>query len=223
MRPLPGLLLGLFLAGCATGRDPRRPRDGQELPESSIDQGAPDGPADVFPWPDRRPPDLPVAADLAARDRIVWPDAGKPCPDIYEANESCAAAANAGEVQEGGGWASVTATLDPSTDQDWFTATAREKSHTCVPFTSQCYVLRVQTHVPAGRVFRLCVQRESCTAVPSCAGSLSQPGPNTLEVEYTVNGTCSLNDDTIAKIFIKSLDGKGGCLTYTTSFRYDEC
>lgn len=178
----------------------------------------PDGPQDGAPPPDNLP-------DLGFQDQGP-PDSGDaqvPCADPFEPNESCSASKSIGTVKEGSTWIQKTATLHPGTDVDWFRADGEEKSHTCMPLTSQCYTFKVRVEVPAGRNLKVCVYEESCSGSSDCADNASIPGPAKLDVEYNVSGTCALNDDTDARILVEQLDNKGGCAPYTVAFNYDEC
>jgi hypothetical protein len=228
-----GVALLLVLAGCATGNE-ALPSDGSSPSAEGfvvIDGGGIEGylwpdlgaPPDAFIWP----ADLPIhdawpTADLLPPDGPT-PDAHIPCPDPYEPNESCTAGKSLGTISEGSSWLTKTATLDPGTDVDWYTATGEEDSHTCLPLTSQCYYFKARLQVPAGRHLKLCVVQDYCSASSSCADNAGTPGPQQLDVQYKVSGTCALNDDTDAKIQVQQLDGQGGCQSYTLSINYDEC
>ena len=162
------------------------------------------GPVDAGPPPDTVPP----------------PDAQVPCPDPLEPNQTCSSGKSLGSLKESSTWIKKSATMDPAADIDWYTATGEEESHTCLPFTSQCYKLKVKLTVPAGRQLKVCVYKESCTASGTCK---TGTGPTVLDVEYKVSGTCALNDDTDAKILVEQQDGTGGCDPYEVSFNYNDC
>jgi hypothetical protein len=215
-------LLAMLLAACATSKNPPR-RDSRRADGASF----PDVPvySDFRPWPDHRPADRRIVDGRPVdrpRDQRA-PDSTKTCPDVNEANDTCATATAAGSADEGSGWVSLTATLDPGSDQDWFSAKGAEGSHFCIPGSSQCYTFAVQVAVPTGRVFQVCLLKDTCAGTPTCVNNVSQPGPKTLGIQYQVDGTCALTDDAAALIQIKPADGKGGCTPYTFSFRYDPC
>jgi hypothetical protein len=217
------VLLAMLLAACATSKSSPHPSKDSRRADGA---GYPDIPvySDFRPWPDHRPSDRRVDGRPVdrARDHLA-PDSSKTCPDVNEPNESCAAATAAGSAAEGSGWVNLTATLDPGSDQDWFSAKGLEGSHFCLPGSSQCYTFAVQVAVPTGRVFQVCLLKDNCAGTPSCVNNVSSPGPKTLSAQYKVDGTCALTDDAAALIQVKPADGKGGCTPYTFSFRYDPC
>jgi hypothetical protein len=161
------------------------------------------------------------------------PDAGPPdsgplgdgassCPDPYEPNESCAAAKSIGSAPEGNAWYSREATTYPAGEADWFIAIGEEQPHTCMPFASQTYYFKVKLTVPAGRQLRVCLYQDSCSGSGICADNASATGPTELVVQYEVDGICTLNDDTVAKIMVDTLDGAESCTPYTIAYNYDE-
>jgi hypothetical protein len=228
----------LLLVGCAEAPGVQIVDNGVGTADTGpADQAA--APNEGFLWP-----------DLSATDAFVWPDGvpdllvddsgGKdfdgggptdgpptdgpaPCVDGYEPNSTCAAGYDLGSTSEGSSWVQVSATLYPLSDPDWYGAKGLEGSHVCFPFTSQCYTFSVKVDVPTGRRFKLCVYEDSCSVTPTCASNPTLPGPTTLTVQYTVNGTCTLNDDTSAKILVEPLDLLNDCLPYKLSFNYDQC
>ena len=165
--------------------------------------------------------DQPDAA--AVPDATPAPDGPPPCPDPYEPNEICSASKSLGTAKEGSGWLSTTGTSIPSGDVDWYTAKGEEGSNWCIPGTSECFYLKVRLDVPAGRKLKVCVMQDSCTAGATCADNTATPGPQQLNVQYKVNGTCALNDDTYPRIWVEQLDATGGCGPYTISVNYDAC
>jgi len=223
------LALGVVLVGCAAGN-----------PGGPLDHGRKDGrvtrwdgyvwpdlgpPPDGFVWPDLRDSaaDKPRPVDLRSPDSKPAPDGQLACKDSFEPNNTCAVASSIGSTLEGSGWATTSATLDPATDADWYAAKATEKSHTCLPLTSQCFYFKVRVDVPAGRRFKLCVHKDTCSGASSCANNQGTPGPIQLNVQYKVDGTCALNDDTEARIAVTPMDSTGDCSPYTLAYRYDEC
>lgn len=181
---------------------------------------------DRGPKPDRvrldhEPPDLQPPPDQA-----LPPDQGltKPdlpsvlCPDVYENNNNCSLHRSLGSVTESSTWVSKTATLNPAGDVDWYSAKGLESSNPCIPFTSETFYFRARVVVPAGRTIKLCLMPTSCAGSQSCQqGS----GPMTLEVKYTVNGTCTLSDDTEGFFLVQALDSVASCGTYPVSFNYN--
>jgi hypothetical protein len=222
------IVLGVVLVGCAEGNpgvlDHRLRKDGQVTKWDGYlwpDLGPP---PDGFTWPDLRDgaADKP-RPDLRGPDSKPWPDGHLPCNDSFEPNNTCAVASSIGSTLEGSGWATTTATLDPATDADWYAAKGTEKSHTCVPFTSQCFYFKVRVDVPTGRRFKVCVYKDTCSGASSCVNNQATPGPIQLNVQYKVDGTCALDDDTEARIAVTPMDSSGGCPPYNIAYRYDEC
>jgi hypothetical protein len=235
MRPQLALLLSaLALAACAEGQpvvptvDRGPAREALSFRDAGIDGYVwPDlgQPPDAFIWPDLcdagdGPLDGP--SDQRAPDLTLSPDSQVVCNDVFEPNETCVAARALGSILEGSGWKSSSATANPATDVDWYSAEGLEDSHTCFPLTSQCYYFKVQLIVPAGRELKVCVLSDSCTGSMTCANNQGSPGPKTLTVQFKVSGTCGFDDDTSARILVTPLD-TGGCATYSVGFRYDEC
>lgn len=224
------LLAALVPVACATGGESLGP-DGAGSPDRGVVQ---DAGADGYVWPDLgTPPDAFIwpdgLPDIPTQDDIGPPDAGPPdsgggtCPDPFEPNETCTAGKSLGSTQEGSSWVSKTATSDPAGDVDWFTADGEESGGFCLPGTSQCFYFKARLQVPVGRRLKICLMKDSCGASPTCADNTTTPGPVQLNVQYKVDGTCALNDDTYAKIWVEQLDATGGCDSYTISFNFDEC
>jgi hypothetical protein len=230
------LVAGLVLAACATGGEPAPGRaDGLSgTGEGPVLDAGTDGyvwpdlgpPPDAFIWPDV-PADVSMYDDagppLDAATPDAQPDAGSPCPDPFEPNEVCAAGKSIGTAKEGSTWISKTATSSPAGDVDWFTAVGEEASNWCVPGTGECFYLKARLQVPTGRLLKICVMQDSCGAIPTCADNAGAPGPVQLDVQYKVDGTCALNDDTQARIWVEQLDTTGTCDSYTISVNFNEC
>lgn len=199
---------------------PRPPADKPRPPADKPRKDAfvpPPPPADIFPWIDAVPPDLkPPPPDMGQ------PDTGPVCNDPYEPNATCGAAKSLGSIKQGQGWASKSATLNPASDVDWYTAKGVEKNHTCFPGTSQKFAFHVKLAVPAGRRMRVCVYKGSCSGSASCQDNATSPGPYTLAVKYDVKGICALDDDTEARILVQNLGGAAGCAPYTVQFTYKD-
>ena len=223
------LILAILLGGCATGepvsgqRDARKGKSDQRFDWLSpwLDGGT--------PYPDL-PPRLPDAApaDLLAKDlhklpdKALLPDQGVSCPDGYEPNNLCSSATGAGSVTENAGFSSPKyGTIDNAGDVDWFSATGKEASGTCIPFTSECFQFKVQVSVPAGRTFKVCLYKDNCNGASTCVSNLA--GQTTLTTQFKVDGTCAFTDDVDARIMIQPTDGKGSCDNYSMIFRYDSC
>ena len=100
---------------------------------------------------------------------------------------------------------------------DWFSAKGVEKNHSCFPGTSQKFTFKVRVTVPAGRNFKVCVYKDSCSGSSSCS---TGAGPTQVEVTYKVKGICALSDDTEARILVQNLSTKGACPPYSVSFYY---
>ena len=197
--------------------EPHRPPDKKkpvDLPKPIKDTAQPK-PKDWWsPTPDQpKPPDLPPPPDMGQ------PDLPKPpvCKDVYEPNNNCSAAEALGSSTQGAAWITRSATLDPASDVDWFSAKGLEKSHSCFPGTSQKYYFKVRLQIPAGRKLKVCVYAGSCSGSSSCG---SGTGPTQVEVQYKVSGVCALNDDTEARILVQNLGSGGGCAPYSVSFYY---
>ena len=175
------------------------------------DKGRKDGKVhDIKPWPKDLPPPPP---DMGTPD-LPPP---KPCPDQYELNNNCSGNRNLGIVNEGGAWIKKTATLSPTGDVDWFAGEGHEASHTCIPFTSQTYYFRLRVDIPTGRNVKVCVVKGACSGADSCQ---TKTGPAQVNVNYKVSGTCTLNDDTKARMMVQALDSKHDCTQYTISYGY---
>lgn len=231
-RCLPCILV-LSVVGCASGNegvvadtDPiidQLPRDDAYIwPDLGPAPDAfiwPDGMGDVSIYHDADP----TPPDSAVPDATPAPDSQPPCPDPYEPNEICAASKSLGTTKEGSSWLSKTGTSNPPVDVDWYTAKGEEGSGLCFPGTSECFYLKVRLDVPVGRHLKVCVMQDSCSAGATCAKNASVPGPQQLNVQYKVNGTCALNDDTYPKIWVEQLDAAGGCDSYTIAVNFDEC
>ncbi len=209
-----------LLAACAD-RDAPGPGDAaQDAPWGWPDWG---GGLEPWTWPEASWP-LP---DAGVRDWGVPQDGGDggttvPCKDNYEPNEYCSDAKSVGTAAEGTTWVSKTATVDPGNDADWYTAVGEEGTHFCVPFLSQTYNFKVRLAVPSGRVLKLCVYQDNCLASGVCKDNASVTAPTTLEVSYSVSGTCGSTDDTTAKVLVHAVSGAGACPPYTLSFNYDD-
>ena len=228
------LALVASLVACASGSTDWSQADGRI--NDRFDSRVPDQwtpPADVWVWPDHgAKKDLGVwpqpdtrARDLAAPpDAAVKPDSKPPvnCPDTHETNESCNVSKYLGSTKEGGSWPSTKGTINPGSDVDWYRAKGAEESHTCLPFTSQKYYFRVRLTVPAGRALRVCLYKESCGGGGYCASNTVKTTASQLNVNYKVSGTCALNDDTTAYFKVESTDGKGGCVSYTVAYNYND-
>jgi hypothetical protein len=228
-------VLAVLTVGCAAGSTPSGP--GNDL-GGHDGGGSAEAGQDAYIWPDMGPPpdafihpdgvkldisQLPDTGPVDAGpppDTVPPPDSQVPCPDPLEPNQTCSSGKSLGTLKESSTWIKKTGTMDPGTDIDWFTAKGEEKSHTCLPLTSQCYKLKVKLTVPAGRKLKVCVYKDSCTALGTCK---SGTGPTVLDVEYKVSGTCAFNDDTDAKIKVEQQDGTGGCDPYEVSFNYNDC
>ena len=227
VRPLALLLCAALCWGCASARnsggggDPVKQdagvQDSKPWPKKDIkpwpqkDSGRKDGPAgDIKPWPKDLPPPPP---DQGKPD-LPPP---KPCPDPYEVNNNCSGHRNLGIVKEGGSWITKQASLSPVGDVDWFSGEGQESSHTCIPFTSQTYYFRLRVTVPAGRNVKACVVKGACSGQDSCQ---SKTGPAQINVSYKVAGTCTLNDDTKARMMVQALDSKHDCTNYTITYGY---
>ncbi len=223
--------------GCAAGTAPAGP--GKELGVRLDGGGTAEAGKDAYLWPDLGlPPDAFIHPDGVKLDisqlpdtlgpvdagpppdTVPPPDAQVPCPDPLEPNQTCSSGKSLGSLKESSTWVKKSATMDPAADIDWYTAEGEEGSHTCLPFTSQCYKFKVKLTVPAGRKLKVCVYKESCTAFGSCK---TGTGPTVLDVEYKVSGTCAFSDDTDAKILVEQQDGTGGCDPYEVSFNYNDC
>ena len=229
--------LGLLLWGCVAkgtqpqgeagvtptdgvSLEPHRPPDKKkptDLPKAKKDKPKPDLPKPKDWWsptPDKpKPPDLPKPPDMGK------PDLPKPptCKDVYESNNNCSLAKYLGTSTMGAAWITRSATLDPASDVDWFSAKGLEKSHTCFPGTSQKYYFKARLQVPAGRTLKVCVYKGSCSGSSACK---SGAGPTQLEAQVKVSGICGLNDDTEARILVQNLGSNGGCAPYSISFYY---
>ena len=139
-----------------------------------------------------------------------WPSDG------WESNNSCAANKNLGSVSEDA-WKSITASISPPTDADWFRFQGLEAYHACWPGSSQTYYLRVQVIVPAGRTYRVCVYRDSCSGASTCA-----TGTGTMTVQRSVGGKCGSNDNKWGYVLVYATDGKQQCQGYTLSYNYHD-
>jgi len=139
-----------------------------------------------------------------------WPKDG------WESNNSCGANKNLGSVNEDS-WKSTTASISPPGDVDWFRFQGLEAYHACWPGSSQTYYLRVQVVVPAGRTYRVCVYRDSCSGASSCAN-----GTGTMTVQRSVGGTCGYNDNKWGYVLVYAIDGKQQCQGYTLSWNYHD-
>ena len=142
---------------------------------------------------------------------------GKYTGDAWEPNTNCSQAKYIGTVKEGGTWPQVSATLSPPGDIDFFSAKGLEGNHTCVPWTNQYYYFKARVYVPSGRIFHVCVFKGSCSGAATC-----KTGSGTVEVQFTVKGTCAYTDDTWAYIRVYATDGKKGCEKYTVAFNYND-
>ena len=140
--------------------------------------------------------------------------AGTYTKDGYENNNSCGQRKSLGSVTEDAGWISKSATISPPNDVDWFYATGNERSHVCLPWTSQAYYFKVRIYVPLGRTFKACLGNNSCSG--SC-----KTGSGIISLQYTRKGTCAYTDNTTGIISVQSADGKTGCQSYTVSFSYN--
>jgi len=229
MRTLLTLPLVALTWACASGNETLYPDHSAVI----LDLGPPaqDGymwpdlgpPPDAFVWPDGLP-DASIYDDGGVVDGAPPPaDAAPACPDPYEPNAVCATAKSLGSTKEGSSWLSKTATSSPSNDVDWYMADGTEGSNFCFPGTTECFNFKVRVDVPAGRRLKVCVMKESCTAGATCADNGTNPGPTQLNVKYGVSGTCALDDDTKAVIWVEQLDALGDCDAYTIAVNYDEC
>ena len=232
MRVLLTLALCLALAGCeargssvrgdvvlwpADGAPPDLTRPPDIKKPADKPQATPDKPQPTDWW--KPPPDKPPPPDLPPPPDMGQPDLPPPpvCKDGYEPNNNCSASKYLGSSTQGAAWVTRSATLDPGSDVDWFSAKGLEKNHSCFPGTSQKFTFKVRVQVPAGRSFKVCVYKGSCSGSSSCG---SGAGPTQVEVTYKVKGICALNDDTEARILVQNLSTKGGCPPYSVSFYY---
>ena len=135
--------------------------------------------------------------------------------DGYENNNSCGGH-SFGQFTESGSWYNKSARISPTTDVDWFYVRAIEDYHWCFPGTSQSYYFRVRVYVPSGRSYQVCLRKGSCGGSITCA-----QGGGTLNVSYKVSGTCTLSDDTTAYWYIRAIDGKTQCQTYSFAYHYN--
>jgi hypothetical protein len=222
----------VLVLGCAGGKPGQSGRpDG-----GGFDVGARDRGLEAYIWPDVWPDQTittwDTGSDIAVDAGVTWdvwapdttpptPDTGPPsCPDSHEPNQSCFAASDLGSIKEGSSWKSSKGTASPSSDVDWYKGEGQEGSHTCLPFTSQDYYLKVRITVPTGRKLRVCLYKGSCTAAPTCQTNTT--AGTQLEVKYKVSGTCAFNDDTTAYFKVEPVDGEGGCTNYTVAFNYND-
>lgn len=223
----------LLAAACAKGT-PRGSADGPagdagDGGVATVDTGHvswPDGGSlDGFGgWPDLSPqqPDG-GAADAGQTGLDAGSDASQPCTDPSEPNNTCTVAKSIGSTKEGKSWLSKARPLDPASDVDWYLVKGIEGSHFCVPFSSQCYRMKVRLKVPSSRKLRVCIWSSSCTGSPTCKDNQGTTAPTTIETSYKVNGTCTLNDDTTAYIRVDNRGSSGGCSNYTVEVNYDGC
>ena len=136
--------------------------------------------------------------------------------DGWESNNSCSTNKNLGSVSEDA-WKSTTGSISPPSDADWFRFQGLESYHACWPGSSQTYYLRVQVVVPAGRTYRVCVYRDSCSGASSCS-----TGTGTMTVQRSVGGKCGSNDNKWGYVLIYATDGKQQCQGYTLSYNYHD-
>lgn len=192
-----------------------RPRPTPDRPRPKPDKAQIPPPKDWYsPPPDKpKPPDQPKPPDIGQ------PDKPPPvCKDPYEPNNNCSAARSLGSMTQGGAWVTKSATSNPATDVDWYSAKGLEKNHSCIPGFSQSFYFKVRVQVPAGRTLRACVYKDGCAGNSDCKVA---SGPSQISVQYKVNGICALTDDTEARILVQNQGSAAGCDPYSVSFSYD--
>jgi uncharacterized repeat protein (TIGR02543 family) len=145
-------------------------------------------------------------------DRTVQANFELACsPNLYEPNQTLAAAWALPTVAEFDSPAAYSARIVPAGDFDFYRVYFEEGSHTCFPFTSQDFTIEVELSPPTGLDYDLYLYADDGTLLDS-----SMNGGSTSEyIRYDYNGTCTIDDSIYLYIEVRPWSGYWGCGEYT--------
>jgi len=129
-------------------------------------------------------------------------------------NDTCANTTYLGTIREVDGEVTLTATIYPQDDVDYFRFEAEEGTSGCIPFMDQDLTVRIRLTPPQGadcRDYDLHLYDEQCSSLESSQGAACDEEV----IIYTWDGMCGMDDSRYFRVAVEPWAGAFSCTSYT--------